>query len=225
MPKNPSHIIKALWEGSAKAISDGSYKEGYGTAAIIVVGDLGQRIQDQVVAPGSTEDQSSFRSELTGIYTTITFVKALCEYYVITQGPLEFACNGLSALTQVFGHSIITTKDPGYDIILAARKARSKSPVIWKTRHILGHQDDNKNHTLTEWELPNIEVDKLAKQFLETARATPQHYSIGLEPWSLWYQGKKILAPVATIYDIVHAQEAKSYWLSRIKCPREYWIM
>jgi hypothetical protein len=38
--------------------------------------------------------------------------------------------------------------------------------------------------------LLNIGVDKLAKQFLETARVTPQHYSIGLEPWSLWYQGK-----------------------------------
>jgi hypothetical protein len=173
MPKDPSHIIKALWEGSAKAISDGSYKEGYDTAAIIVAGDLGQRIQDQVVAPGSTEDQSSFCSELTGIYATITLVNALCEYYIITQGSLEFVCDGLSALTQVFGHSIITTKDLGYDIILAARKARSQSPVIWKTRHVLGHQDDNKNHTIREWELLNIGVDKLAKQFLETARATP----------------------------------------------------
>jgi hypothetical protein len=31
---------------------------------------------------------------------------------------------------------------------------------------------------------------------------------------------KKIIAPAVTIYEIVHAQEAKSYWLSRNKVPQ-----
>jgi hypothetical protein len=59
------------WNQSSRnvsAVSDGSFKNGHGTAAWIVVISPTCTISGSSVAPGEPEDQSAYRSKLTGIY-------------------------------------------------------------------------------------------------------------------------------------------------------------
>jgi hypothetical protein len=50
----------------------------------------------------------------------------------------------------------------------------------------------------------------------------PRHYLIQSEPWSIWIEDKKICHDFSsTIYDIVHAEEAKKYWLSKERISPE----
>jgi hypothetical protein len=65
-------------------------------------------------------------------------------------------------------------------------------------------------------------MDQLAKEFLATARHHPRHYLIKDEPWSIWIGPKKISKDLSSnIYDIVHAKEARDYWLSKDRVPHD----
>jgi hypothetical protein len=92
-------IANAIAQGEAIAVSNGSFKDLYGTVAWGFEGanDTGQ-ISGAVVVPGSAKDQSSYRSELAGIYSILAFAKRLCVLYKMTTGSIELGCNGQSAL-------------------------------------------------------------------------------------------------------------------------------
>jgi hypothetical protein len=53
-----------------QGVSDGSYKDHFGTAAFILViaDDSATCIRGRVVTPGDPEDHNAYRSELAGIY-------------------------------------------------------------------------------------------------------------------------------------------------------------
>jgi hypothetical protein len=53
----------------------------------------------------------------------------------------------------------------------------------------------------------NVEMYGRAKAFIQVAKQKPRHFLIKSEPWSLWYQGKKIIKNImASIYEIVYIQ-------------------
>jgi len=213
-------INQAIRNNEAIAIRDGSYKDMVGTAALIIEGTSSAgRIQSSVLVPGGASVQSSYRSELAGIYSTITIVNHICCYFNITEGFIEFAWDGLLALHKVFHSSKISLNDSDYDIIMAARRAVTISPIKWHTRHVRGHQDRDKAHQLDKWERLNIEVDAEARDFLHTAKRIPRHYIIGLEPWSLWYNEEKLSKIPSILYDLVHSREARLYWINKNKVP------
>ena len=57
-------------------------------------------------------------------------------------------------------------------------------------------------------------MDALAKKHMAIAKVSPRHYIIAAEPWSLWINDKKIVSDLdTTLYDIIHAKEAKDYWM------------
>lgn len=198
----------AIREGDAITISDGSFQDQYGTAAWVLEGKCSMgRIVWAVMAPGMAKGQSAYRSELTGIYCILICAKKLCEFYNITQGSIELSCDGLSALDNVFNFvSVIKIEDSNYDLLFA--------PLTWKFRHVKGHQDDHSSHDqLDRWAKLNVEMDSRAKRHIEIAKRSPRHYMIANEPWSIWYEEKKIISDLTeTIYDLVHSEEAKVYW-------------
>jgi hypothetical protein len=88
-PNEAREIIHAVCTFSAIAVSDGSYKTGYGTCAGIITGTTCKEpMFYQAIVPGGAQDHSSYRSELTGIYSTITIVNMLCAHYKVTKGVL-----------------------------------------------------------------------------------------------------------------------------------------
>ncbi len=214
--KNGQIIALAIQQSEAIAISDGSFQDTYGTAAWVVEGtDSNGRALGAVVVPGSAKDQSAYRSELAGLYSILVFVKQLCEFYQISSGSIELGCDGQSALDKAFNYVyLIRVEDANHDLLQAIRTLWAYSPISWRFKHVKGHQDD---HTalgsLDRWAKLNIEMDAKAKNHMAIAKRPPHHYMIVHEPWSLWFEDKKITSDLPiTIYDLVHASSAKEYW-------------
>jgi hypothetical protein len=146
-------------------ISDGSFKDGYGTAAFILMDaeDPKLLIRGRVITPGSREDQNAYRSELAGIYAMTVIQWALSEFFGLTTGTIEVACDGKSALQQAqWPEDFINTNYPHYDMILAIRSVRLLTQWKWSWRHVKGHQDDT-GKVLDFWERMNVDMDTAAK--------------------------------------------------------------
>jgi hypothetical protein len=82
------------------AVSDGSFKNGHGTAAWILYFSDSCNCVGRVVVPEEAHDQSAYRSELTGLYATAISVRLLERRFGII-GSVTMGCDGLSALQQV----------------------------------------------------------------------------------------------------------------------------
>jgi hypothetical protein len=145
-------IAQAIRDGTAIGISDGSFKDGFGTASWVLEGlSPRHRIRGDNIVPGDTADQGSYRSELSGLYGITMGVYALCEFYKIAQGAIEVGCDGITALERGFDEA----KNPSistqhFDVILAIRNIRARCPIRWKHRHVKGHQDDNRSILWTD---------------------------------------------------------------------------
>ena len=73
-------VAEAIWNGQAIAVSDGSYKDHFGTAAYVLEGDTDDHhIVAVMVVPGDHHSQSPFCSELVGLYGIIHMVDVLCK--------------------------------------------------------------------------------------------------------------------------------------------------
>jgi hypothetical protein len=83
-------LVEALMTGTSAivmAVSDGSYKDTYGSAAwTIGTEDKENLLSGRAVCPGGPEDQSSYRSELTGLYAILAVTHQLYEYYNVEEG-------------------------------------------------------------------------------------------------------------------------------------------
>jgi hypothetical protein len=212
-------IADAIRNRVAIAVSDGSFKDTYGTVAWVLEGDNSAGcIIGRVISPGTGSDQSAYRSKLSGILAIMIMVKHICSYHHISEGSVELACDGLSALNKAFSQvSILQLEDPNYDLIAAIKHQWHYSPLLWKIQHVKGHQDD---HTaiqqLDRWGQLNVEMDLLAKAYIPFAKNQPRHYTILGEPWSIWVGGKKIVKDIAeTLYEIAHVESVKQYWISK----------
>ena len=98
---NGANIAAAIRQGTAVAVSDGSFKNEAGTAAFVLEGNNKRhRIEGVAEVPGQPSDQSAYRSELTGIFGIAVMITTICKIHNITEGSIEVGCNGLSALRQ-----------------------------------------------------------------------------------------------------------------------------
>ena len=191
-------IAGAISQAQAIAVCDGSYKDGFGTAAYVLESDtsLNHLVAVKTV-PGFTMDQSSYRSELAGLYGVVAMVHLICEQYKITSGEIEVGCDSSSVLNHVFGsghYFDAKIKQADYDLHSALREMPSKSPIKWKCRHVAGHQDDDGIEALDRWAHLNIEMNSLAKAYwYDMCDQQPLHNSpIAHEYWPVCIRGHKV---------------------------------
>ena len=106
-------------------ISDGSFKDEYGTACCVIEGETPRgRIFGSCITLGNAKDQSAYRSELAGLYGIITMLEAICQYHAVTAGNAEIGCDGMQALRYGTTDTDITSpKYLDYDLISAIRAA------------------------------------------------------------------------------------------------------
>jgi hypothetical protein len=82
-------MMEAIQERSAMAISDGSYKNTFGTAAWTIGNpDTTSLLSGQVVCQGKADDMDSYRSELAGIYCIMIVVEKFCCFHDIKEGSI-----------------------------------------------------------------------------------------------------------------------------------------
>jgi hypothetical protein len=143
-------IAQAIRTGTAVTLSDGSFKDGFGTVALILEAeDPAHNIVTVNVVPGNTQAQGSYRSELAGIFGQIIFINLICQIHGITQGAITSRCDGKGALTKVFSDDDeADTNDSQFDLLSATRSALKASPITWHFHHVKGHQDEDINAVL-----------------------------------------------------------------------------
>lgn len=89
--------------------------------------------------------------------------------------------------------------------------------IKWLANHIERHKDEEKAaEDLNKWARLNIEMDSLAKQHIAVAKQRPRHFCIKHELWAVWTANTKLVKDLNTnIYNLVHSEEAKQYWIGK----------
>lgn len=159
-PDNGVHLVEAIRNGRARAVSNGSYKESYGSAAWGLEGENEQgRIARCIITLGGADDQSPYHSELARILLIMDLVKKIYTPHNIACEEIKIGCDGLFALNKAYSHvSLLILYGPNYNLF---------SPHTWKIRHGYIHQDDHVSfEQLNQWGQLNMEMDGLTKQHL-----------------------------------------------------------
>jgi hypothetical protein len=161
---------QAICEGTAIAVSDGSYRNERGTAAFILeISDYFEE-QECIVGvnsiPGEPEDHTSYRSELRGVSGVIETVNIVCKVHGITEGSIEVGLDGDQAMKNIFGKWPLNPRQADYDLLKDIRAKIAKSPLKWAGRWVKGHQDDHiRYEDMDRWRQLNVECDGLEKDY------------------------------------------------------------
>ena len=157
----------------------------------------------------------------------ILVVNAIATHHGIEQGTVTLACDNESALWAAFGIAEVGTGESSFDIIRVIHHAIRMSPVTWHHRHVRGHQDDDKDRILDQWERANVEVDRLAEEYWN------EQYSAGTgqrptppvmpgEGWRLELDGRPIVMKVEDqIYEHIHYERCTAYWIKKGRLREE----
>jgi Reverse transcriptase (RNA-dependent DNA polymerase). len=158
-------LLDEFSHGQIVAVSDGSFLSSTRSAAaawILESQCKSQWIMGSIYTPGSEQDFSAYRSELTGlaaISVTIKILSTCCP----SPPQVIIACDGLSALNVLTTpKETITANSPHADlqsiiVDLWAESATKPLPV-----HVKGHQDTT-GRSLNRLEELNVMMDRLAK--------------------------------------------------------------
>ena len=212
-------------KASILGISDGSFKDGKGTAHWIlrIQGEAQSDLEGDCWIPGDPSDQSAYRSELGGVYGMLCFLRLLCDFFGISELPLlSLGCDGDSAVWQSGASLLRMNLDRDhFDMIGAIRKLRTGLPGSCTFIRVDGHADDDKDRKLTEAELLNCRCDERAKAFLVTGPgSSPPQYTIWLEPWPLFIQGSKVCRRSRQrLTWEASGKHAVQYWVAQAKIP------
>ena len=217
------HIASALQQGTAIAVSDGSYSEdkGVGTASwVISTSDKKNMITAGAVSPGGRQYQSAYRSEILGLLGILEQLQVKCKKWNITSGKCRIFCDGISALHMVEESKVrtISPKLKSCDLLSACAKLKESIPIDLEFIHVKGHQDTtNKLHELSTPAQLNVLMDTLAKNLLQTT--TPAHAeSLGYHELSmkLPFHNKYIHQQFKDeLYKSIMNEVGNAYWVKK----------
>ena len=233
-----SVIAAAIREGRCVSVSDGSFKDQYGTSAWAIEAESSvdrctgenippdptsqeHRCKGVNIVPGAQTDQSAYRSEVAGLFGIATMIREICAFHDITAGTVYIGCDGLSALKNCtdIGY-VVKPISPHFDLIAATRAMLQQCPVKWVPRHVLGHQDNDPDAFLDRWATLNIEMDADAKAHWVDTFGKPRYrqFTISGEPWALWLQDKKICMNLhSNLQTAICGKASLDYWEKRGK--------
>jgi hypothetical protein len=227
MSDNGYRVAHALWTGTALvAPSDGSFKDQFGMAAIVIESlDSQHNIIAVNVVPGLLEVQSSFRSELAGLFRQVILINATCTVHNITSGAIESGCDGKVALEKAsqFDEQV-DTNGQHFDLISAIHTAIRNSPVTWTFRHVKGHQDEDLDAHLDRWALLNIQMDNLTKAYWSEQCTLPQPAPIHITGayWSVSINSRQVYSALrSTIYEEIYRKKMSCHWKRQERMSQE----
>ena len=220
------NVAAAILRGDAKAVSDGSYKDGHGTSAFILKGDSHQKaIRGRNTIPGRKEEQCAYRSELGGVLGIVTVLEGLCQFYNLEEGKIRIGLDGDSVIKKLRSPFLPNPKASHYDLLLDCKSRIKALPIKVEFQWIEGHQDDNKgDHGLLDWwARQNINMDRAAKQhWKDTKQSTPPNLPFKHEQWAISIQGQKLSSfDKDLVYERVASADVIKYWKEKKSNPIE----
>jgi hypothetical protein len=208
-------IIQNILDGTARAVADGSFKDGWGTASGIILGSGENHHRVDVITPGVAQDQCSFRSELSGILAIILSVNDLVISHGAQSGSITVACDNESAVRASNNHHEgVNTNACHFDLVTAVRRNIRASPIKWNFIHVKGHATGD----LTDWEARNHEMDQACKEYWQQTtaeRSTVQHFQA--EEWSLTVGERKLTSAAHNeLVQWAQRKHSTTYWNKRM---------
>ena len=212
-------LVHAIKQGTAVAVTDGSYRDNMGTAAFTFrASDTDRRELTLVnMTPGMEQDLTPYRAEMGGLYGIAKFLERLHKKFNITGGEIQVVCDCKSALDRVMKAYPPKPKQSDYDLCMEIHVLKRDNPVKWLPCWVRGHQDDFKDiQELEPLARLNIEMDQLAKQHwhrLDVQRPAPFSLPSAESIWSIWSQGHRVTTWNASTKDAIHYNPvARRYW-------------
>jgi len=127
------------------------YQEQAGAVAWTIEGETSHNcITGQGHTPGGESDQSTYCSELFGIWVIMTTLKQITKRNNVMSGQVLVACNGLTALCQAQSQNPVDLNGAHYNLTGAIRTIQDKLPIKIILKHVKGHQDEGCITALTQ---------------------------------------------------------------------------
>ena len=146
LPKDGGdEIADSIRNGDARVVTDGSFKDKKGAAAVKVY--AGTRTTKCITAvawaPGQAHKQNAYRSKLTGIDCALAIIKALVDQHKISSGEIEIALDSKTTKDQLKDfHHLLHVSQPLADILQDIRYRLIKSlpaDIKIRWRWVEGH--------------------------------------------------------------------------------------
>jgi hypothetical protein len=212
-------LIRAIHDGTAIAVTDGSYKDGMGTAAFTFRTTLADTREITLVhmTPGYPHDMTPYRAEMGGLFGIASFLHRLYHTHNLEAGQITVACDCKSALEKATSSKFPHPKSPDFDLLTDIYHMRQNTRVTWVPKWVRGHQDNHQRHEhLDAWARININMDNTAKQHWEKLQnRRPAPFSLPTMPgvWSLWSKDQRVTTWTTKSADQLHYNpSARTYW-------------
>ena len=223
-PNNLPALIDGIRNSTAVCVTDGSYKDGFGTSAFVLLShllDTDDAFTSVNSTPGTPPEIDAYRAELGGIYGCIATANLLADSFDIQRGGLTLGCDCLSAIHNILKPDPPPPKTASYDLLTAIRSLLSTSTLKWTFRHVAGHQDNHTHyHQLDRWGQLNVDMDHLAKahwQALDLNRPNPFFLPPIPGQWSIWHSSCRLSRwhpdNASMLY---HNKALLAYWHKRL---------
>ena len=178
-------LAHAIWNGDGKGISDGSYykNEGLSTTGWIIYVSSSLFLEGGGRVPGSPMDDSSYRGELGGLLSLLSWLKLLeIQFPPPGKYPFQIGCDGDSALDRAIDSSRdhLNCSWKCFDLLSACIQTRESSQARLNKIYVEGHADDDFDRELTLEEHLNVRADEIAENTAQLciSRQTDRSYEL-----------------------------------------------
>jgi len=110
-------LVHAIQQGTAVAMSNGSFKDKLGAVAWIIKGNM---VEHQLIGVGwmlgDSDNQSAYCGKLFGLWGILASLKCLSNDHKILSDMVEVACDGLSALKKASSSGPTNPRESHHDL-------------------------------------------------------------------------------------------------------------
>ena len=220
-PVYEEEYARNIAHNNGEIVADGSHKNQHRTTSAFVV--LPEKmIHGANTIPGEWQDQSSYRGELGGIYTSIKYTNRICAEHHITNGKCTMYCDNKGALSASFGWKKPNPRWACYDLVSLIRLELRKSTIKWEGVHIKGHQDDHTDYDDLDYIAQgNVDADGYAADEMNEYRDTERCIIDGI-PWHISHKQKTIAGNIEKRIRIaVHEENMKEVWRNKFGLTKD----
>ena len=164
-------------------------------------------------SPGTKEDQTPYKSELTGVDCILAVLVILMKHYNIKKGAITIALDCESALKTCAKSDPLSIEIKSFDILQDIRKILNILLIEVSWRWVEGHQKE-KGKRMDWWARRKFDVNLAAKAYLKVCKKAKQSFipiQFKYKQWAVYCKKVKQL--------IIHPEKIMKRYFMRIQWP------